>query len=56
MPGWEVNQGGGLRLVWSSPDDLLTFIRSVVDPAALTYGFRVTVERVPKEETAADRV
>jgi hypothetical protein len=56
MPGWQTDSSGALKLVWTSPDDLLAFVRSTIGPAALEYGFRIVVEPLPKDETLVDRV
>ena len=56
MPGWQTDNSGALRLVWTSVDDLMSFIKSTVEPAANQYGYRIFVEPVPKTETLVDRV
>ncbi len=54
-PNWEANSSGQFKLIWTSPDDLVSYIGQVVAPAAKVYGFRIVLERIPAEEPRVDR-
>lgn len=55
MPGWAAESNGNLRMFFGSPDDFFGWINTMVAPTALQYGYRVTVEPVPKDAVSVDR-
>ena len=55
MPGWTADSSGNIRLQWSSLDDFLAWVSTMVAPSAAQYGYKLTVEPIPKTETAVDR-
>jgi len=44
------------KLAFRSLDDWLSFVNNTVVPTGAQYGYKVTVEPIPKTETAVDRV
>ena len=54
-PQWTAQSDGQLKLAWGSPDDFLTYLNTVIAPAGLAYGYRITVEPVPKGAVSVDR-
>lgn len=55
MPGWVADNSGQIRLQWTSLGDFLEWVNATVVPSAQAYGYRVTIEPIPKEEVAVDR-
>ena len=55
MPICEM-QGGAFKIAFQSVDDWIGFVNQTVVPTGLQYGYRVVVERIPKDEPRVDRV
>jgi hypothetical protein len=55
MPSIAMGPDGVPRLSFSSQDDLLSWLNAAIFPVAYQYGYRLTVDPIPKADVAVDR-
>lgn len=47
---WNVASNGQLKLEFTSKDDFITFLNTMLVEPAAKYGFKLTLEPLPKDD------
>ncbi len=50
MVTWTAQSDGQLIVKFASPEDLVGYVNAVVYPQAVAFGYKVTIEPLPKDD------
>ncbi len=50
MVTWTAQSDGQLIVKFASPEDLVGYVNAVIYPQAVAFGYKVTIELLPKDD------